>query len=144
MKRIWLCLGITLGIFILMGYSTFKVRAFADQVTVQVEAAVTALGQDDLPAAHQAVLDGAALCEDMRRSSVLFLRTEDFIELESSLRVAASYLAEGSREDFIELESSLRVAASYLAEGSREEALGELGRAAFQAESIDWLTRRWL
>lgn len=122
MKRIWLCLGITLGIFILMGYSTFKVRAFADQVTVQVEAAVTALGQDDLPAAHQAVLDGAALCEDMRRSSVLFLRTEDFIELESSLRVAASYLAEGSQE----------------------EALGELGRAAFQAESIDWLTRRWL
>ena len=58
----------------------------------------------------------------MRRGSVLYLRTEDFLELEASLRAAAQYLTEGAQE----------------------EAQGELGRAAFLAESVDWLTRRWL
>ena len=64
----------------------------------------------------------AALCEEMRRGSVLYLPTQDYLELEGSLRAAASHLTEGAQE----------------------EALGELGRAAFLAESVDWLTRRWL
>ncbi len=122
MKRIWLCLGIVAAILLLTCYSTYRVRSFADQVTAQLETAGQALDQDDLPRAHQAVLEGASLCEAMRRSSVLYLRTEDFLELEACLRAAASYLTEGSRE----------------------EARGEIGRASFQAESIDWLTRRWL
>lgn len=122
MKRIWLCLAITAGILLLAGYSTWKVRAFADQVSDHLDAAAEALQQEDLPAAHQLVLESASLCAEMRRSSVLYLRTEDFIELEASLRATANYLAEGSQE----------------------EALGEMGRAAFQAENIDWLTRRWL
>ncbi len=122
MKRIWLCLGIVAAILLLTCYSTYRVRNFADQVTAQLETAGQALDQDDLPRAHQAVLEGASLCEAMRRSSVLYLRTEDFLELEAYLRAAASYLTEGSRE----------------------EARGEIGRASFQAESIDWLTRRWL
>ena len=122
MKRIWLCLAIAVGILLLTGYSTYQVRAFADEVRTQVETASDALDQDDLPAAHQAVLNGADRCEKMRRGSVLYLRVEDFVELEASLRAAANYLTENAEE----------------------EARGELGRAAFQAEKIDWLTRRWL
>ena len=122
MKRIWLCLGIAVAILLLTGYSTHRVRTFADQVTARLDTASQALDQDDLPAAHQAVLEGASLCEAMRRGSVLYLRTEDFLELESCLRAAANYLTEGAQE----------------------EARGEIGRAYFQTESIDWLTRRWL
>ena len=122
MKRIWLCLALAAGILLLTFYSTFRVRGFADELTVQLEAAADALHADDLPAAHRAVLKGAALCEEMRRDSVLYLRTEDFLELEASLRATASHLTENAQE----------------------EALGEIGRAAFLAESVDWLTRRWL
>ena len=88
----------------------------------KLDTAVEALHDDDLPAAHQAILKGVALCKEMRQGSVLYLRTEDFLELEASLRAAASHLTEDAQE----------------------EALGELGRAAFLAESVDWLTRRWL
>lgn len=122
MKRIWLCLAIATGILLLTGYSTYQVRAFADEVNAQLETAADALEQDDFPAAHQAVLKGASLCEEMRRGSVLYLRTEDFIQLEADLRAAASYLAADSEE----------------------EAMGALSQAALQAENIDWLTRRWL
>ena len=122
MKRIWLCLALVAGIFVLTIYSTHRVRSFADDLTVQLDAAAEALHGDDLPAAHQAILKGASLCEEMRRDSVLYLRTGDFLELEASLRAAASHLTENAQE----------------------EALGELGRAAFLAESVDWLTRRWL
>lgn len=122
MKRIWLCLGIAAAILLLTGYSTYRVRTFADQVTAQMETAARALDQEDLPGAHQAILESASLCETMRRSSVLYLRTEDFLELEDCLRAAANYLTEGAEE----------------------EARGEIGRASFRAESVDWLTRRWL
>ncbi|HJC46099.1 MAG TPA: DUF4363 family protein [Candidatus Faecalibacterium faecigallinarum] len=122
MKRIWLCLALVAGIFVLTIYSTHRVRSFADDLTVQLDTASEALLSEDLPAAHQAILQGASLCEEMRRGSVLYLRTEDFLELEASLRAAAQYLTEGAQE----------------------EAQGELGRAAFLAESVDWLTRRWL
>ena len=122
MKRIWLCLALVAGILLLTGYSTGRVRAFAGQLSAQLETAVDALHDDDLPAAHQAVLRGAALCREMRRGSVLYLPSEDYLELEASLRAAASHLTEDAQE----------------------EALGELGRAAFLAESVDWLTRRWL
>lgn len=122
MRRIWLCAAIAACILALTGYSTLQVRTFADEVTGRVETAVEALEQDDFPAALQAVLEGADLCEEIRRNSVLYLRTEDFIRLEESLRIAAGYLAVGSEE----------------------EAWGELSQAALQAENIDWLTRRWL
>lgn len=122
MKRIWLCLALVAGILLLTGYSTGRVRTFAGQLSAQLETAVDALHDDDLPAAHQAVLRGAALCREMRRGSVLYLPSEDYLELEASLRAAASHLTEDAQE----------------------EALGELGRAAFLAESVDWLTRRWL
>ena len=105
MKRIWLCLALVAGILLLTGYSTGRVRGFAGELTVQLDTAVE-----------------AALCQEMRQGSVLYLRTEDFLELEASLRAAASHLTEDAQE----------------------EALGELGRAAFLAESVDWLTRRWL
>lgn len=122
MKRIWLCLGIAAAILLLTGYSTYRVRTFADQVTNQLQNASKALDQDDLPQAHQALLNGTSLCETMRRGSVLYLRTEDFLELEARLRAAADYLKEGLQE----------------------EARNEMGQAALQAESIDWMTRRWL
>ena len=122
MKRICLCLSLVAGILLLTGYSTGRVRGFAGELTAQLDTAVEALHDDDLPAAHQAILKGAALCQEMRQGSVLYLRTEDFLELEASLRAAASHLTEDAQE----------------------EALGELGRAAFLAESVDWLTRRWL
>ena len=112
MKRIWLCLALVAGIFVLTIYSTHRVRSFADDLTVQLDTASEALLSEDLAAAHQAILQGASLCEEMRRGS--------------------------------ELEASLRAAAQYLTEGAQEEAQGELGRAAFLAESVDWLTRRWL
>ena len=53
MKRIWLCLGIAVAILLLTGYSTYQVRTFADEVTAQLDTAVQALEQDDLPCAHQ-------------------------------------------------------------------------------------------
>ena len=122
MKRIRLCLALVAGILLLTAYSTWRVRSFAQELTARLETAVEALHQDDLPAAQQAVEQSAALCEEMRRGSVLYLPTQDYLELESSLRAAASHLTEGAQE----------------------EALGEMGRALFQAESVDWLTRRWL
>ena len=122
MKRIWLCAALVAGILLLTGYGTHRVRSFAGEVAACLEAAEQALEGGDLPAAHPAVLEGAALCRAMRQDSVLYLRTEDFLELEASLRAAACHLTENARE----------------------EALGELGRAAVQADSLDWLTRRWL
>lgn len=118
MKRIWVCLALMAGILLLTGYSTRRVRLFADQLSFQLETAAEALHQDDVPAARQAIRQGARLCGQMRRESVLYLRTGDFIELEASLQAAGSHLDEGAQE----------------------EALGELGRASVQVENIDWLT----
>ena len=122
MKRIWVCLALMAGILLLTGYSTRRVRLFADQLSFQLETAAEALHQDDVPTARQAIRQGARLCGQMRRESVLYLRTGDFIELEASLQAAGSHLDEWAQE----------------------EALGELGRASVQVENIDWLTRRWL
>ena len=77
-EAIWLCLALVAGILFLTGYSTGRVRGFAGELTAQLDTAVEALHDDDLPAAHQAILKGAALCKEMRQGSVLYLRTEDF------------------------------------------------------------------
>ncbi len=122
MKRIWLGLGIAAGILLLTFYSTFRLRSFARTLTDTLGTAAAAVEEGDVPAAHQAVLEGAALCEALRRGSGLYLRAETFLELEGSLRAAAGHLTQNAPE----------------------EALGEIGRAAFLAESVDWLTRRWL
>ncbi len=122
MKRIWVCLAILAGILLLTGYSSGRVRGFADDIELRLEAASGAIEAGDLPAAHQAVMEGAALCEEMRRETVPFLRTEDFLELEAGLRAAGAYLTANVPE----------------------EALGELSRAAIQTENLNLLADRWL
>ncbi len=122
MKRIYLCLLLTAAIVLLTAYGSGRVQSFAADISAYVDTAVEAIRQEDLPAARRAALAGAALCEEMRLETPLYLRTEDFTELEASLRAADSYL---------ELDTC-------------EEALGELRRAGIQAENLDRLARRWL
>lgn len=122
MRRLWLCLAIAVGILVLTGYSTYQVRNFTDEIDRKVAIAVDCLEREDFPAAYQAVSEGAALCEKMRRKSVLYLRTEDFIQVEESLRSAGGYL-------IVE---------------AKEEAWGELSQAMLRTEKINWITHRWL
>ena len=45
-------------------------------------------------------------------------------------------------EDFTELEASLRAADGHLEMNAAEEAFGELRRAQVQVETMEWLARR--
>ena len=120
MKRIYACLCIVAVLLSIAFYSSWRVQKFAEDISDDIDDAVEALRDEDLPAARQALAEGAKLCDEMREGMNHLLRTQDFTEPESALRAADGHLEMNAPE----------------------EALGELRRAQVQVETLEWLSRR--
>ena len=114
MKRIYACLCIVAVLLSIAFYSSWRVQKFAEDISDDIDDAVEALRDEDLPAARQALAEGAKLCDEMREGMNHLLRTQDFTELESALRAADGHLEMNAPE----------------------EALGELRRAQVQVETL--------
>lgn len=122
MKRMYACAGIVAVLLALAFYSSFRVQRFAEDISDALEDAIEAVREDETVDARQALGKGTELCEEMRRKMHIFLRVEDFTELEASLRAADGYLEQNASE----------------------EALGELNRAQVAVENLDRLARRYI
>ena len=120
MKRIYACIAIVAVLLVVSFYSSWKVQKFADSISENLDTAVEAVRDSNIPAARQALSDGADLCDAMREKMNHLLRTADFTELEGALRAADGHLEMNAPE----------------------EALGELRRAQVQVETLEWLSRR--
>ena len=112
MKRIYACLCIVAVLLGVAFYSSWRVQKFAEDISDDIDNAMEAIRDEDLPSARQALAEGAELCDKMREGMNHLLRTQDFTELEAALRAAP------------------------------EEAFGELRRAQVQVETLEWLSRR--
>ena len=120
MKRIYACLCIVAVLLGVAFYSSWRVQKFAEDISDDIDDAMEAIRDEDLPSARQALAEGAELCDKMREGMNHLLRTQDFTELEAALRAADGHL---------ELNAP-------------EEAFGELRRAQVQVETLEWLSRR--
>lgn len=120
MKRIYACLCIVAVLLGVAFYSSWRVQKFAEDISDDIDNAMEAIRDEDLPSARQALAEGAELCDKMREGMNHLLRTQDFTELEAALRAADGHL---------ELNAP-------------EEAFGELRRAQVQVETLEWLSRR--
>ena len=120
MKRIYACLCIVAVLLGVAFYSSWRVQKFAEDISDDIDDAMEAIRDEDLPSARQALAEGAELCDKMREGMNHLLRTQDFTELEAALRAADGHL---------ELSAP-------------EEAFGELRRAQVQVETLEWLSRR--
>ena len=92
MKRIYACLCIVAVLLSIAFYSSWRVQKFAQNISDDIDDAVEALRDEDLPAARQALAEGAKLCDEMREGMNHLLRTQDFTELEAALRAADGHL----------------------------------------------------
>ena len=119
MKRIYACLCIVAVLLGVAFYSSWRVQKFAEDISDDIDDAMEAIRDEDLPSARQALAEGAELCDKMREGMNHLLRTQDFTELEAALRAADGHL---------ELNAP-------------EEAFGELRRAQVQVETLEWLSR---
>lgn len=122
MKRILTCVGIVVLLVSVAFYSSFRVRRFAEDISTALEQAIEAVRNEQNADARQDLVRGAELCEEMRLKMHLFLRVEDFTELETSLRAADGYLEQNAAE----------------------EALGEMNRAQVAVKNLDRLARRFI
>ena len=120
MKRIYACIAIVAALLAVAFYSSFQVQKFAESISEDLDAAIEAIRDNDLPTARQALAEGADLCDSMREKMNHLLRTADFTELEAALRAADGHLEQNAPE----------------------EAFGELRRAQVQVETLEWLSRR--
>ena len=120
MKRIYACLCIVAVLLGVAFYSSWRVQKFAEDISDDIDDAMEAIRDEDLPSARQALAEGAELCDKMREGMNHLLRTQEFTELEAALRAADGHL---------ELSAP-------------EEAFGELRRAQGQVETPEWLSRR--
>ena len=120
MKRIYACIFIVAALLGVAYYSSYQVQRFADAVSADLDRAIAAIRDDDLPTARHALHEGADLCDSMREKMNHLLRTADFTELEAALRTADGHLEQHAPE----------------------EAFGELRRAQVQVETLEWLSRR--
>ena len=120
MKRIYACIFIVAALLGVAYYSSYQVQRFANAVSADLDRAIAAIRDDDLPTARQALHEGADLCDSMREKMNHLLRTADFTELEAALRTADGHLEQHAPE----------------------EAFGELRRAQVQVETLEWLSRR--
>ena len=118
MKRIYACLCIVAVLLGVAFYSSWRVQKFAEDISDDIDDAMEAIRDEDLPSARQALAEGAELCDKMREGMNHLLRTQDFTELEAALRAADGHL---------ELNAP-------------EEAFGELRRAQVQVETLEWLS----
>ena len=117
MKRIYACFAIVAALLATAFYSSFQVQRFADDISADLDCAIEAIRNSDLPTARQALARGADRCDRMR---------------------------EKMTEDFTELEAALRTADGHLEQNAPEEAFGELRRAQVQVETLQWLARRFV
>ena len=115
MKRIYACFAIVAALLATAFYSSFQVQRFADDISTDLDCAIEAIRNSDLPTARQAL---ARMREKMNH----LLRTEDFTELEAALRTADGHLEQNAPE----------------------EAFGELRRAQVRVETLQWLARRFV
>ena len=120
MKRIYASIVIVAALLAVAFYSSWRVEAFAQDISADLDCAIEALRQQDTPTARQALAEGAQACDAMREKMNHLLRTADFMELEAALRAADGHLEQQAPE----------------------EALGELRRAQVQVERLEWLARR--
>ena len=120
MKRIYACIAIVAALLAVAFYSSFQVQQFAESISDNLDIAIEAIRDNDLPTARQALAEGADLCDSMREKMNHLLRTADFTELEAALRAADGHLEQNAPE----------------------EAFGELRRAQVQVETLEWLSRR--
>ncbi len=120
MKRIYACILIVAALLGISLYSSGRVQGFAQDISADLDCALEAVRQKDLPTARQALAEGAELCDTMRQTMSHLLRTADYTELEAALRSADGYLEQQATED----------------------ALGELRRAQVEVERLEWLARR--
>lgn len=120
MKRIYACIAIVAILLVVAFYSSGRVQTFAEEISAELDCAIEAVRQQDVPTARQALSQGAELCDTMRESMSHLLRTEDYTELEAALRAADGHLEQNAPE----------------------EALGELRRAQVQVERLEWLSQR--
>ena len=88
MKRIYACFAIVAALLATAFYSSFQVQRFADDISTDLDCAIEAIRNSDLPTARQALARGADRCDRMREKMNHLLRTEDFTELEAALRTA--------------------------------------------------------
>ena len=122
MKRIYACFAIVAALLATAFYSSFQVQRFADDISADLDCAIEAIRNSDLPTARQALARGADRCDRMREKMNHLLRTEDFTELEAALRTADGHLEQHAPE----------------------EAFGELRRAQVQVDTLQWLARRFV
>lgn len=122
MKRIYACIVILVVLFSTALYSSYQVHRFSDIVSQELSLASDALQHGDVNSAQQQLHSAAERCRQMRNETNHLLRTEDFSDLEASLRAAEGYLAQNAPE----------------------EALGELLRAQVQVETLAWLASRFV
>ena len=81
MKRIYACLCIVAVLLGVAFYSSWRVQKFAEDISDDIDDAMEAIRDEDLPSARQALAEGAELCDKMREGMNHLLRTQDFTEL---------------------------------------------------------------
>ena len=84
MKWIYACI---LMVAVLLGvslYSSFRVQAFALDISADLDCALEAVRQKDFPTARQALAEGAELCDTMRETMSHLLRPADYTDTLSS------------------------------------------------------------
>lgn len=99
MKRIYACFAIVAALLATAFYSSFQVQRFADDISTDLDCAIEAIRNSDLPTARQALARGADRCDRMREKMNHLLRTEDFTELEAALRTADGHLEQNAPEE---------------------------------------------
>ena len=66
MKRIYACFAIVAALLATAFYSSFQVQRFADDISTDLDCAIEAIRNSDLPTARQALARGAGRCDRMR------------------------------------------------------------------------------
>ena len=74
MKRIYACFAIVAALLATAFYSSFQVQRFADDISTDLDCAIEAIRNSDLPTARQALARGADRCDRMLEAA---LRTAD-------------------------------------------------------------------
>ena len=71
MKRIYACILIVAALLGISLYSSGRVQGFAQDISADLDCALEAVRQKDLPTARQALAEGAELCDTMRQTMAI-------------------------------------------------------------------------
>jgi len=122
MKRFYAGAIVALALAALAFYSSWRVERFAREISASLADAAEAVLSEDYAAARESLITGADECGEMRGGMGAFLRTEDFTELEASLRAAEAFLQQGAAD----------------------EAYAEVRRAEVAAKDLEKLAKRFV